>query len=542
MAPYEHPAEAPTPSIAAPRDVRIALAYLRRALALRMTMPELAQLCGVPERTLHRHFVAFVGRPPLEHLRRMRLSAVRDALLAPDGGATVTRVATGFGFLHLGRFAAEYRQQFGEPPSATLSRARAAVADSGAAGNALGARPERMDDALFCPSPRRIAAELAVLHFRADTADPDLARFAESLTEQMTAGLRRFHGFAARLGGAGRSDRYCLTGHVARLADGTVRVVTQLRDRPDGECHVWGDAHHGTIDDLAGLLGRVVSDVVSAVQPGTDGTAIECARRGPPAVPRAGDLVLRALPLVLAADPTSATLALGMLEDAMGLDPDDARPVALAAWCRSQRVLYDGVADPAAERRRARQLADRAAALDHLADPWVLTARSGVTMAEGRRDEALVLLARAKAIDPGFGWAWERSAWVLANQGNGEGALGQFRRALPLKGPRAPIGNCLAGIGAAYFSAGRFAEAARWINRALTENPGAVWLNRNLAPCYLALGDRTAAAASVRRLREAHPRLTLAQITMARPPLCEEAERVAEGRILDGLIALGMPR
>jgi AraC-like DNA-binding protein len=101
-APYEHPAEAPTPSIAAPRDVRIALAYLRRALALRMTMPELAQLCGVPERTLHRHFVAFVGRPPLEHLRRMRLSAVRDALLAPDGGATVTRVATGFGFLHLG--------------------------------------------------------------------------------------------------------------------------------------------------------------------------------------------------------------------------------------------------------------------------------------------------------------------------------------------------------------------------------------------------------------------------------------------------------
>jgi adenylate cyclase len=232
-----------------------------------------------------------------------------------------------------------------------------------------------------------------------------------------------------------------------------------------------------------------------------------------------------------------------MLEDAMGLDPDDARPVALAAWCRSQRVLYDGVADrprnaggpgnwPIARRRSIT-----------LADPWVLTARSGVTMAEGRRDEALVLLARAKAIDPGFGWAWERSAWVLANQGNGEGALGQFRRALPLKGPRAPIGNCLAGIGAAYFSAGRFCGGRPLDqSRPHREPPAPSGSTATWRPAIWPLATARLPAASVRRLREAHPRLTLAQITMARPPLCEEAERVAEGRILDGLIALGMPR
>ena len=43
----------------------------------------------------------------------------------------------------------------------------------------------------------------------------------------------------------------------------------------------------------------------------------------------------------------------------MGLDPDDPRPVALAAWCRTQLVLYDGTDDPKAERmRRALETGD----------------------------------------------------------------------------------------------------------------------------------------------------------------------------------------
>jgi AraC-like DNA-binding protein len=33
---------------------------------------------------------------------------------------TVTEIATGFGFLELGRFSVEYRKAFGESPSQTL--------------------------------------------------------------------------------------------------------------------------------------------------------------------------------------------------------------------------------------------------------------------------------------------------------------------------------------------------------------------------------------------------------------------------------------
>jgi transcriptional regulator GlxA family with amidase domain len=43
--------------------------------------------------------------------------------LAADGQVvTVTEIATGFGFVELGRFSVEYRKMFGESPSKTLQR------------------------------------------------------------------------------------------------------------------------------------------------------------------------------------------------------------------------------------------------------------------------------------------------------------------------------------------------------------------------------------------------------------------------------------
>jgi AraC-like DNA-binding protein len=61
---------------------------------------------------------------PIRFLKHVRLRRARDELLAAAPACSVTHVALKWGFLNLGRFSAEYRQQFGENPSKTLRRAR----------------------------------------------------------------------------------------------------------------------------------------------------------------------------------------------------------------------------------------------------------------------------------------------------------------------------------------------------------------------------------------------------------------------------------
>jgi AraC-like DNA-binding protein len=110
-------------ALAVPRFVRRAEDFIRAHIAADITLDKIARAAGVSERTLHRGFRDFRETTPMAHLKSLRLQAARQALLAGKG-ASVTDVATEFGLSHLGKFAREYRRQFGELPSQTLRRRR----------------------------------------------------------------------------------------------------------------------------------------------------------------------------------------------------------------------------------------------------------------------------------------------------------------------------------------------------------------------------------------------------------------------------------
>ena len=82
---------------------------------------DLARATGVSARALQRSFERSDLPSPMTYLRQVRLHRVHAELAAnsPDS-ATVTTVAGRWGFVHLGRFASQYRQLFGETPSETL--------------------------------------------------------------------------------------------------------------------------------------------------------------------------------------------------------------------------------------------------------------------------------------------------------------------------------------------------------------------------------------------------------------------------------------
>jgi transcriptional regulator GlxA family with amidase domain len=86
-------------------------------------IPELCRAAGVEPRQLRRAFQAILGVTPVSYLHTLRLSEVRRTLSTQDGAAaTITEVASRFGFHEFGRFAAAYRAAFGEHPSETRQR------------------------------------------------------------------------------------------------------------------------------------------------------------------------------------------------------------------------------------------------------------------------------------------------------------------------------------------------------------------------------------------------------------------------------------
>ena len=108
----------------APRDVRRAVDYIEAHLHQSITVGDLVTATGVAGRTLFMHFKDFKGVSPMRYLRDARLRQVHQALLRADPEASVTGIAMGTGFTHMGRFSIAYRRRFGESPSQTLRRRR----------------------------------------------------------------------------------------------------------------------------------------------------------------------------------------------------------------------------------------------------------------------------------------------------------------------------------------------------------------------------------------------------------------------------------
>ena len=120
----------PVPTGGPERDaLRMAEEFLRAHVGSPVELAEVAEAAGVSVRTLSRTFRKHHGMGPIRFLTEMRLDVVKSVLLARSSEETrVTRVALEHGFASPGRFAVQYRRRFGESPSETLARPRAAVA------------------------------------------------------------------------------------------------------------------------------------------------------------------------------------------------------------------------------------------------------------------------------------------------------------------------------------------------------------------------------------------------------------------------------
>ena len=516
-----------------PRDMKLAIDYMRENIGQQICMADIVAAAGAPERTLRKHFLRFFGLAPLTFFRRLRLAAARDALLANSGGS-VTDIASGFGIAHFGRFSRDYRRSFGELPSAT--RRREVYPDQ-----PVDHRPRRNVSA---PSLSATMPSLIIVPFRT-LGDRESNWLAEGLAELLASELARGPSLSVRLGPAAPAAaiprlgaRYCLMGRVVR-GIGRMRVIVRLID-VEQDRHLWGDSFDGDASDVPGLQDLVVRGVLHKVHPCILGEHIERARHLDPAALTGFDLALRALPLALSPNRSgsvnSSEDAVELLDRAMTLAPDCGLAVALSGWCHARSANLAWRTKATEERAKAGHMADRAGILAP-ADAMILAIRASIAHLAGEYAAAESLATRAVAIDPTCAWAWDRLGWVQESTNRPDGALPFFARAERFAAPYLDQAASLDGIGTAYFSAGRYEEAAILLRAAALVRPGSSGLHGKLAACYAQLGDKPAAWSELAKLRGILPDVSATQYVNGYPCSLGPFRDV----LANSLTSIGMP-
>ncbi|WP_267461553.1 helix-turn-helix transcriptional regulator [Pseudonocardia abyssalis] len=100
-----------------------ALDFIHENIAEPIGLADIASAAGVSARSLQIAFSRNLTSTPMAVLRDLRLTRVHEELSSNDPeSATVSSIATRWGFLHQGRFGQQYRARYGCRPVDTLRR------------------------------------------------------------------------------------------------------------------------------------------------------------------------------------------------------------------------------------------------------------------------------------------------------------------------------------------------------------------------------------------------------------------------------------
>lgn len=100
------------------RTIRRAVEYIEQHLTEPLRVDEVAAAAGVGTRALQSSFKEETGETVTGFIRNKRLAGVHADLVS--GAGSVSDIALRWGFSHLSRFSAAYRDRYGQLPSATL--------------------------------------------------------------------------------------------------------------------------------------------------------------------------------------------------------------------------------------------------------------------------------------------------------------------------------------------------------------------------------------------------------------------------------------
>jgi len=418
------------------------------------------------------------------------------------------------------------------------------------------ALPVRVYDVRLNATPARTVLALpdrpsiAVLPFQNMSGDPEQDYFADGMVEDIITALSRtrwlfviarnssftYKGRAVDVKQVGRElgVRYVLEGSV-RKAVNRVRITGQLIDAATG-AHLWADHFDGSLEEIFDLQDQVTTGVVTAISPKIEQAEVERAKRKPTESLDAYDYFLRGIERLYMQTRESTSEALRLFHKAIELDSDFAVAYGTAAYCYNQRKAGGWMTERAQEIAEAARLARRAVELAK--DDAVALSRAGITLAYVVKDfdAGAHFIDRAVVLNPNLAFAWYASGWLNVWIGEPETAIKHLERFMRIS----PVDPLMAwahtAIAFAHVFAGRYDEAARYAEQAVSEQPNLHRALRAAAMSNALAGRLEQARKAMARLHEIDPELrvsNLKDLTPLRRP--EDIAKYEEGLRKAGL-------
>ena len=105
-----------------PKQLKQLEHYIQSNLENTISIDDLVEISAASARSIYFWFKHFRGTTPMKYILQARLAKVHQALSEPTQTKNVTQIASQWNFSQLGRFAAAYKNVYGESPSATLRK------------------------------------------------------------------------------------------------------------------------------------------------------------------------------------------------------------------------------------------------------------------------------------------------------------------------------------------------------------------------------------------------------------------------------------
>jgi adenylate cyclase len=380
------------------------------------------------------------------------------------------------------------------------------------------------------PLPLPDKPSIAVLPFANMSADPEQEYFVDGMVEEITTALSQIRwlfviarnstftykgqGVDVKQVGRELGVRYVLEGSV-RKAGTRVRITAQLIETTTGT-HLWADRFDGSLEDLFEFQDKIAFSVAGVIEPALQAAEMRRSAARPTTDLTAYDLYLRALAAFYPITKERVIEALGLLEQAIAIDPHYGPALSWAAICHL-RFVNDGWAEESeTSRRKAGDLARQALQATEN-DPRILANAAFVLAVFGEDIGATIgLVDRALALNPSFARGWFVSGVLRLWAGQPDSAIEHLETSLRLS-PRGHTEVPLTAIGSAYFLKREFDEAVAKLLLSIQDDPGFPVSYRFLAACYAHMGRLDEARAIVARLRDITPLVMPTVVPLGNP-------------------------